>query len=206
MTDHVDTAIAAAEIFERTGIPYALVGSVASAFVGEPRNTVDVDFAVMMSVGKIGSFVEAASVGFSVQQDAVEEAVLVRRIFNIVDRRNFVKVDVHVVPDRAVYRAEIERARWMRLSKTSQDAIRVATPEDLVIQKVMWFRSGGEQSDRQWRDVVGILKVRRGGLDLGYLRKWGREEEILDLLERALREADVPGARGGATHEEKKPC
>lgn len=46
-----------------------------------------------------------------------------------------------------------------------------------------------EVSDRQWRDILGVLKTRAGELDLAYLRQWAGELTISDLLERALQEA-----------------
>lgn len=48
---------------------------------------------------------------------------------------------------------------------------------------------GGEISDRQWRDILGVMKTRAGDLDLGYLSKWARELKVTDLLERAVGEA-----------------
>lgn len=48
---------------------------------------------------------------------------------------------------------------------------------------------GGEVSDRQWRDILGVMKIREGDLDFDYLRKWARELNVIDLFERALNEA-----------------
>jgi hypothetical protein len=189
--DHLAVAVATARIFERTGIAYALGGSVASAFVGEMRTTMDVDFAVEMSRHQVGAFVDAAESEFFVQREAVEESVRLHRLFTLLHRKRGVKVDVHVVPDRPIYRAEIERARWTTILRATKDEIRVATPEDVILQKLLWFRSGGGVSEHQWRDVLGVFKVRRRALDFGYLRKWAREEDILDLLQRALRESGL---------------
>ena len=63
----------------------------------------------------------------------------------------------------------------------------------MVLAKLKWYRLGGEVSDMQWRDVLGVLKLQRGSLDADYLRRWAAEERVLDLLERALREAAPPG-------------
>ena len=49
---------------------------------------------------------------------------------------------------------------------------------------------GGEVSDRQWRDILGVLKTRAGELDLEYLQKWAKELNVSDLLERSLKEAN----------------
>jgi hypothetical protein len=57
------------------------------------------------------------------------------------------------------------------------------------LSKLGWFRQGGEVSENQWRDVIGILKVQAGRLDVGYLQKWAEELGISDLLLRARQEA-----------------
>ena len=60
---------------------------------------------------------------------------------------------------------------------------------DTILAKLESYRMGGEVSDRQWRDIIGVLKTRAGELDLAYLRKWAEELHVSDLLERALKES-----------------
>ena len=67
----------------------------------------------------------------------------------------------------------------------------VAPPEDVVLRKLQWYRSGGESSARQWTDVLGVLRVQRGRLDLPWMRRWAPDLEVADLLERALTEAEA---------------
>ena len=78
--------------------------------------------------------------------------------------------------------------------------MRVATPEDTVLHKLRWFRDGGEVSQRQWMDAVGVLEVQVDRLDREYLARWARELGVSDLLERALGEAggSGPSTAGGA--------
>lgn len=64
-----------------------------------------------------------------------------------------------------------------------------SSAEDIILSKLEWYRMGGEDSARQWRDILGVLKIRSGELDLDYLRKWAKELEVSDLLERALKQA-----------------
>jgi hypothetical protein len=65
----------------------------------------------------------------------------------------------------------------------------VATPEDTILAKLEWYRIGEEVSERQWRDVLGIIKVQGNNLDLAYLHQWAKELKVSDLLERALNES-----------------
>lgn len=79
--------------------------------------------------------------------------------------------------------------------RTTQDAdtevsAKFASPEDTILSKLEWYRMGGEVSERQWRDILGVLKTRADELDLDYLRHWAGDLGVNDLLERALKEAE----------------
>ena len=65
----------------------------------------------------------------------------------------------------------------------------VKSPEDTILRKMLWFREGGEVSDRQWRDILGVLRAQHGSLDLAYLREWAVRLALTDLLGRATAEA-----------------
>ena len=97
-------------------------------------------------------------------------------------------------------RARIRKSRafdqmqlsWRRLpviASNPEESVYVTSPEDTILAKPEWYRMGGEVSDRQWRDIIGVLKTRAGELDLEYLRKWASELHVSDLLERALKES-----------------
>jgi hypothetical protein len=65
----------------------------------------------------------------------------------------------------------------------------VASAEDVILSKLEWYRAGGEISERQWTDVIGVMKIQSNHLDWDYLRRWAAELEVADLLDRARREA-----------------
>ena len=60
------------------------------------------------------------------------------------------------------------------------------TAEDIILSKLEWYRLGGEVSDRQWNDVLGILKIQEGRLDHSYLQHMAVGIGVTDLLEAAL--------------------
>jgi hypothetical protein len=65
----------------------------------------------------------------------------------------------------------------------------VKSPEDTVVRKLLWYRDGGSVSERQWRDVVEMLRESGPALDAGYLERWASRLGVSDLLARARGEA-----------------
>jgi hypothetical protein len=98
-------------------------------------------------------------------------------------------VDIFVRKTRPFDTKQLERRRASVIATDPEQTIYVTSSEDVILSKLEWYRMGGEVSDRQWRDVLGVLKTRAGELELDYLRKWAKELNVGDLLERALKEA-----------------
>ena len=71
-------------------------------------------------------------------------------------------------------------------NNADSDVFFVESAEDVILNKLRWYRLGNEISERQWNDVLGVLKVQAGVLDLTYLRQWAVTLGLSDLLERAL--------------------
>jgi hypothetical protein len=94
---------------------------------------------------------------------------------------------------RLMMAMEMNRARRqpMRVPDLPENVLHVASAEDTVVQKLAWYRLGGEVSEHQWKDVLGIIKVRRQDLDLAYLRHAAAALAISDLLDRALADSGV---------------
>jgi hypothetical protein len=86
---------------------------------------------------------------------------------------------------------QMRRRVLQAISADGQTAIYIASAEDTVLAKLRWFRDGGAVSDRQWNDVLGVLKVQGPTLDLAYLKEWARELGLTDLLAKALDDAGL---------------
>ena len=103
------------------------------------------------------------------------------------------KLDVFVLKSTSYDRQAFERAREQFLMERGTKTFKVATPEDIVLHKLHWYRMGGEVSERQWNDVLGVLKVQAETLDMIYMRQWAKELQVDALLQRALTEAGLAG-------------
>lgn len=173
-------------VFERLKIPYLIGGSLASTIYGMVRTTQDVDIIADMHLQHVQPFITSLQSEFFFEEEMIADSIRHKSSFNIIHRKTMFKVDVFIPGKTPFQKSELSRAQKQIINKTPEISATFASPEDTIIAKLKWFRMGGEVSERQWRDVLGILKVRAGVLDLEYLRKWGSELNVLDLLEKAL--------------------
>lgn len=54
-----------------------------------------------------------------------------------------------------------------------------ASPEDVILKKLVFYREGG--SEKHLRDVAGVLKISGGDLDRSYLDEWAERLEVADV-------------------------
>ena len=181
------------EILERLGIPYLLVGSIAGAIHGIARMTLDADMIAEIHPEHVRPLVRALEGAFYVDPGALSDAVVWRSSFNVVHLESIFKVDVFVSKERPFEKSMMSRRMRQEMGSMPGRYIYVATAEDTLLGKLEWYRIGGEVSDRQWRDVLGILRAGEGTLDVGYMRKWATELGVPDLLDRALAETQNAG-------------
>ncbi len=178
-------------IFDQLGVPYLVGGSVASGVHGEARGTRDVDIVADLHLEHVKAFVSALGDDFYADADTIRMAIAERSSFNLIHMPAMVKVDVFI-PKQTAYSA-MQLARRISRVITIADNMEahVATAEDIVLSKLARYRLGGEISDRQWGDILGVLKTQRERLDRSYLDKWARETGVADLLDRALKDAGL---------------
>jgi len=171
---------------EQIGIPYAVGGSLASSLHGVMRSTLDVDIVADMTLEHIPPLVAALSKEFYADDEMMRDAIEHHSSFNLIHYETAFKVDIFIRKARPFDQMQLERRETSIIATDPEQSVYVVSPEDIILAKLEWYRLGGEVSDRQWRDILGVLKTRAGELDLSYLRKWANELNVSDLLERAL--------------------
>jgi hypothetical protein len=178
---------------EREGVRYVVGGSIASSIYGTPRATQDVDIIADLQEDHVTAFVAALRDDFYLDEPAVRDAVRRRSTFNVIHLNTMFKVDVFVAKDDPVTAQELSRARPYVPPHAPDREIAVASPEDIVVQKLYWYRLGDHVSERQWTDAMSVLNIRARNLDREYMQRLAAEMGVGDLLVRALREAELKG-------------
>ncbi|MEX0268190.1 hypothetical protein AB3R30_03525 [Leptolyngbyaceae cyanobacterium UHCC 1019] len=176
-------------ILEPLNIAYYVGGSVASSLLGENRYTEDIDLIIELSKIKAKPLLEAfLAASFYISEIAVEDAVNGRcSSFNILDHETLEKADLFILQETAFAKSKMARRMQQELPDGSN--LWISSPEDIVLQKLVWGR--GSQSEKQWRDVLGVLKLQGDRLDFEYLWRWGAELDLTPLLDRAFQESGL---------------
>jgi hypothetical protein len=182
--DPVGVALVVLDHLDRMGIAHTVGGSIASSFAGEPRSTIDIDVVVALEDRHVDELVARLSPEFYADADALRRAIRTKSSANLIHQATQLKVDIFVAGGTPMDDRQIARRRKVVLSDGR--AIHVHPPEDILLQKLRWYRQGGDVSDRQWRDVLAIVKVQGARLDRAYLDEGARILEVTDLLTRAL--------------------
>ncbi|MBD3315064.1 MAG: hypothetical protein GF344_04700 [Chitinivibrionales bacterium] len=182
--DIVETLAPLVRTLDLLRVAWYIGGSVASSSYGTPRMTMNIDLVADIHAHQIHSFIEHVEHDFLVNRQAVAAAVRDRRSFNLIHKETILKVDIFVCQANLLAEEAMRRRRSEIMD--SRQKIYFASSEDTVLAKLDWYRKGGEVSQKQWEDILGVLQMQRGNLDMAYLRCWSDRQGLLTLLDRAL--------------------
>ena len=173
---------------EKLDIAYVIGGSFASSTHGFSRATMDVDLLATIGREQVMGFISVLGPEFYVDEQAIKRAIDQKRHFNLIHVESSFKIDVFIA-NEGFDEKQLERRHLEVVTNEPERKAYVATPEDTILAKLNWYRLGNEVSDRQWQDVIGIIKVQGNRLDLSYLKQWANSLDVSDLLEKALAQA-----------------
>lgn len=189
MDETLQAALAAAGVMDELGVRWFLGGSLASSVHGIPRATFDADIMADLRPQHIKPLLQKLGEDWYADESAIRDAVSRRSSFNLIHFATAMKVDVFLPKLRRFDGGEFARSRMTSVSEDGLMQAPVCCAEDIVVAKLEWYRLGGEDSERQWSDVIGVLRLNAGRLDLDLLRESATEVGVADLLERVLHEA-----------------
>ncbi len=193
LPDPVAVAISFTEILERLEIRHLVGGSLASSVHGEPRSTNDIDILADFGEEHVGPFVQAVQPEYYVSAPAVRAAGRAALHFNVIYMAAALKVDVFVAGKDPFDQERLRLRERLQVTNDPPSWLWIDTAENSVLRKLEWYRRGGEVSERQWRDVVAILRIQGPSIHQSHVDLWGKRLEVTDLLERARVEAREGG-------------
>jgi hypothetical protein len=180
------------EALEALGVPYHVGGSIASSFVGVSRTTQDVDLVADLQLPHAAPFARSLEEKYYADPERIAHAVRRRTSFNVIHLETMYKVDVFVSKDTPFARENMARRIALDIPGLGR-SLYFASPEDIVLHKLLWYAEASGVSDRQWYDLQGVLRLQGRSLDLAYLRNWASRLGVADLLDRAFKEAGLEG-------------
>ena len=189
--DPIETALVVSRCLDALRIPHTVGGSIASSFAGEPRSTVDIDMVAAIEERHVEALVSALSGEFYIDADALRRAIQTRSSANLIHHATQLKVDLFVAGGTPLDDRQLSRRLTVDLGEGRR--LYVHPPEDILLQKLRWYRLGGGVSDRQWRDITAIVRVQGNRLDREYLVEGAGILGVSDLLGHALAEAAPEG-------------
>ncbi len=179
------------QAFNKLGILYYISGSVASSVYGIARATLDVDMVSNLTPLQVKPLIKLLEKSYYIEEKMIESALRRHSSFNLIHLDTMLKIDIFILKQRDYDKSAFERKKIDTLDISEKTPkIYIASPEDIILSKLEWFEKGGEVSEKQWNDILGIFKVQQNLLDMKYLRHWASELKLTDLLKKAIEAAN----------------
>ena len=170
-------------------ISYAIGGSIASSVYGKVRFTQDADITAAPFGDKAGQFYDLLKEAFYISKGAMNEAISERGSFNIIHLKSAFKIDIFIQKDDDFHKLVFARRKKVKLDESIDHLFDIVSAEDVILLKLQWYQAAGCVSDRQWSDVLGVLAVQTGSLDMEHLKNCSEKLGVNVLFEKAVNES-----------------
>jgi len=177
--------------FEILSIPYYIGGSVASSIYGMARATMDVDIVADLKNSHINCLKQILENEYYIDNEMIADAIRTNSSFNLIHLETMIKIDVFIHKEDPYAELALKRKRKDTLEELANVEFYFSSPEDIIIAKVQRYKIGGFVSERQWLDVIGVIKVQGDLLDKKYLKRWSQKLGLASLMQKVFDEAGV---------------
>ena len=185
--DSITLASVLRQVLTKLDLPYYVTGRVAAIAYGETRTTQDLDLVVYVDLSDLSRLVsELEQNGFYVA--GVDDVVIGKiSILQVTQIETISRADIILTTDETSEQLKIARRQVYSLPDGTN--IMIAAAEDIILSKLAWSRR--IQSDKQWRDILGIFKTQRDRLDFAYLEQWSKRLKVSAELDKAKQESGI---------------
>jgi hypothetical protein len=174
------------DVLNKLNVPYLIAGSFASSIHGQARSTNDIDLVVDMAPKHVDPLVVALEPDFYMAREQIDEAIERRTSFNAIHFKTSFKVGIFLPQNSRFDALRFENRTLECLGNDPGCLAYISSAEDVILAKLAWYRLGNEISDRQWRDILDVIKVQGANLNKNYLNDLALELGVADLLEKAF--------------------
>jgi len=180
----------AVEACDGLGLTYLVTGSTASIAYGEPRFTNDIDIVLDLRANQVDAFCDAFPKGeFYLNRETVRNAVRDAFQFNLIHPASGLKIDFILLTPSEYDQSRVERRR--RLPALEDRDVSFASPEDVIIKKMVYYREG--KSQKHLRDIGGVIRVQGANLDREYIADWAKRLGVGDIWLQITQQESEPG-------------
>ena len=187
LSEPIQVTLKVVAAFNRLGVPYLIGGSLASAVYGIVRATMDADLVADITSEQVLPLIGLLEGEFYADENMIQDAIQHGSSFNLIHLETMFKVDVFILKQRAFDVNQMQRRISQTLGDAPDERAYFSTAEDIILAKLEWFQAGGETSERQWRDILGVLDIQSDRLDYEYLQNWAQKLGMQELLQKALK-------------------
>ena len=173
-----------AKALQSMDVRFYVGGSVASSYHGASRSTLDVDLVADLKRENVELLVDELQSEYYLSSSAIIDAIERVSCFHLIHLSSSFKVDVFIFKNRDFDKASMTRAKLGKVDSQSEFEVPIASAEDTILSKLEWFRLGNEVSERQWDDVVRVMKVLGDHANHEYLMRTAANLNVEDLLQK----------------------
>ena len=174
------------DVLDKLKIAYVIGGSMASSAYGAVRFTQDADITVEPFEPICDKFIEAVENDFYVSKQTVQQALHSRSSFNIICFETAFKIDIFIRTESEFQKQLFLHSRKLQL-ESSDKMLVFASPEDIILLKLDWYKQSDYTSQRQWTDILGVLDMQKEHIDFKYLNNWATKLGLNELLQKATK-------------------